>query len=128
MTLTVIYHFLHSQNMTGDFTPGLYSVRHCFGDQGYLSLSLLQELAKIIPNADFLHLEFSTLDDLKTFILRVGEAIEASKIRMISVEDFNIGLDGAKDLVSFQNIFLQYGEELLSEKGHKKGLWNKIFG
>jgi hypothetical protein len=47
---------------------------------------------------------------------------------MISVEDFNIGLDGAKDLVSFQNIFLQYGEELLSEKGHKRGLWNKIFG
>jgi len=49
-------------------------------------------------------------------------------VRLLSVQDYNIGLDGAKDVASFRQIFQKFGELLVDEvESKKKGFLGKFF-
>lgn len=130
MGLTLVYHFRSSHNQDGEFKPASYRVVYFFSGQGFLDVSQLQELAKSVPEADFEHLTFLNLDDLKSFALRVCQDLQAEEVRMISVQDFNIGIDGATDLNSFRDIFKKFGELVINEEAPRKkgGLFSKLFG
>jgi|SRR5690606_21327224 len=129
MSLNLIYRFQTSQNQAGDFKPASYGVVCFFSDDGFLDEALLKELSKTVPEADHVHLTFLSLDDLKTFALRVGQEFSVREVRLISVQDYNIGIDGARDLKSFQSIFSKYGDVVINESiSKKKGLFSKIFG
>ncbi|WP_408097461.1 hypothetical protein ACJVC5_00715 [Peredibacter sp. HCB2-198] len=126
--LNLIYHFQTSQNQDEEFKPASYHVVYFFDDQGFIERSMLQELSKSVPNADHQALTFLNLDDLKDFALRVSQELNAPDVQLISVQDYNIGLDGAKDLASFQSIFQKYGEKIINEAAQKrKGLFGKLF-
>lgn len=126
--LNLIYHFQTSQNQDEEFKPASYHVVYFFGEQGFLDKTMLQELSKSVPNADHNALTFLNLDDLKDFALRVSQELNAPDVQLISVQDYNIGLDGTKDMVSFQGIFQKYGEKILNESAQKKkGLFGKLF-
>lgn len=125
--LSLIYHFQSSQNQNEEFTPASYHVVYFFSDKGFLDLNLLRELSKTVPDADHERLTFLNLDDLKTFGLRVCEEFSAPAVQLISVQDYNIGLDGARDLKSFQGIFQKYGETIQNESVKKKGLLGRLF-
>lgn len=125
--LNLIYHFQTSQNQDTEFRPASYGVVYFFGADGMLENPLLQEMSKTVPDADHLNLKFLNLDDLKSFALRVCQELGEKEVRLISVQDYNIGLDGSKDLVSFQNIFTKYGEVVVNESAKKKGLFGKLF-
>lgn len=128
MALNLIYHFRTSENQDGDFKPASYRVVYFFSEEGFLEKELLQEMAKSVPGSDFLELTFLNLDDLKAFALRVSVELNASDVRLLSVQDYNIGLDGAKDLASFQGLFQKYGEKIINEAAQKKkGLFGKLF-
>lgn len=127
MSLNLIYHFQASQNREGDFKPASYGVLYFFSDEGFLDQKLLRELSKTVPEADHEKLTFLNLDDLKTFALRVSEELSSREVRMISVQDYNIGLDGARDLNSYKAIFSRYGELIINETVKKKGLFGKLF-
>lgn len=128
MALNLIYHFRTSENQDGDFKPASYRVVYFFSEEGFLEKELLQEMAKSVPGSDFLELTFLNLDDLKAFALRVSVELNASDVRLLSVQDYNIGLDGAKDLASFQALFQKYGEKIINEAAQKKkGLFGKLF-
>jgi hypothetical protein len=129
MSLTLIYRFQTSQNQAGDFKPASYCVVYLFSEEGFLEEALLKELSKTVPDADHDSLTFLSLDDLKAFALRVAQEFSVREVRLISVQDYNIGLDGARDLKSFQSIFNKYGDVILNESvSKKKGLFSKIFG
>lgn len=127
MSLQLIYHFQTSQNQDQDFTPASYGVLYFFSPEGFLDEELLREMAKSVPEADFNRLTFLNLDDLKAFALRVCQELSIREVRLISVQDYNIGLDGARDLKSFQSIFGKYGEVMVNESVKKKGLFSKLF-
>ncbi len=128
MSLNLVYHFQTSQNQDGDFKPASYHVVYFFNEQGFLDRSMLQELSKAVPSADHAALTFLNLDDLKEFALRVCEELNVSDVQLISVQDYNIGLDSTKDLASFQGIFQKYGEKIINETAQKKkGLFGKLF-
>lgn len=127
MSLNLIYHFQASQNQEGDFRPASYGVLYFFSDEGFIDRKLLQELSKTVPEADHEKLTFLNLDDLKTFALRVSEEISSREVRMISVQDYNIGLDGARDLGTYKGIFSRYGELIVNESVKKKSLFGKLF-
>lgn len=129
MALNLIYHFQSSQNQDGAFRPASYRTVYFFGDQGFLERGLLKELSKSVPEADHEQLTFLNLDDLKTFALRVGQELKEDEVRLISVQDFNIGLDGARDLKGLREIFGKYGEVVVNEEAPKKkgGLFGKLF-
>lgn len=128
MALNLVYHFQTSQNQDGDFKPASYGVVYFFSPEGFLDMDQLKELSKAIPTADHDHLTFLNLDDLKAFALRVGEELSVREVRLISVQDYNIGLDGAKDLESFRGIFDKYGELVINEAvSKKKSFFGKLF-
>lgn len=127
MSLTVIYHFRSSQNKDLEFSPASYGVVYFFSEDGFLEDKLLKELAKSVPDADFTNLTFMNLDDLKAFALRVCQELSLKEVRLLSVQDYNIGLDGARDLASFRGIFKKYGELVINESTRKKGLLGKLF-
>jgi len=127
MSLNLIYHFHTSQNQDGDFKPASYGVVYFFSEQGFLEKDLLKEMSKTVPEADHENLTFLNLDDLKAFALRVCQETSEKEVRLMSVQDYNIGLDGAKDLKSFQTVFSKYGEVVVNESAKKKGLFGKLF-
>jgi hypothetical protein len=127
MALQLIYHFQASQNQDLEFRPASYGVVYFFSDSGIIDKNLLIEMSKTVPEADHVRLTFLSLDDLKTFALRVGQELSENEVRLISVQDYNIGLDGAKDLKSFQSVFEKYGELIQHENAKKKSLFSKIF-
>lgn len=127
MSLNLIYHFHTSQNQDGDFRPASYGVVYFFSGQGFLEKDMLKEMSKTVPDADHENLTFLNLDDLKAFALRVCQETSEKEVRLLSVQDYNIGLDGAKDLKSFQNVFSKYGEVVVNESARKKGLFGKLF-
>jgi hypothetical protein len=126
--LNLIYHFHSSQNQDEEFRPASYRVVYFFNDQGFVSDSVLLELLKSFPEANSQDMTFLNLDDLKAFALRVAQELQSAQIKLISVQDYNIGIDGAKDLKTFRQLFDKYGEALINETMvKKKGLLGKIF-
>lgn len=127
MSLNLIYHFQTSQNQNEEFTPARYCVVYFFSEQGFVDGELLRELSKSVPEADHQKLQFLNLEDIKTFALRVCQELGENEVRLLSVQDYNIGLDGAKDLGTFQSIFSKYGELVVNEAAKKKSLFGKLF-
>jgi hypothetical protein len=128
MGLHLIYFFQSSQNQNESWTPARYKVVHFFGDEGFVPEEKLRELAKSDPNADFTDLTFLSLDDIKAFAERVSEDMGGESVRLLSVQDYNIGLDGARDLKELKEIFVKYGETVEgSSPVKKKGLFGKLF-
>ena len=126
--LNVIYHFHASQNLDGEFRPASYKMVYLFHEDGLVDSSLILETLKAFPDSNYQDKTFLNLDDLKAFSMRLGETLEASKVRLISVQDYNIGIDGAKDLKSFRDLFSKYGEAFINEAvSKKKNFFGKLF-
>jgi hypothetical protein len=126
--LTLIYHFQSSQNQDEDFTPASYKIVYFFNQDGFIDSKIILELLKAFPDSDYQQKSFLNLDDLKAFALRVAEEVEAQQVRLISVQDYNIGVDGAKDLKTYRELFGKYGEALINDQvTKKKGLFGKFF-
>jgi len=127
MALQLIYHFRSSQNQNEEFLPASYGVVYFFSEEGFLDKSFLQEMSKSVPEANHESLTFLNLDDLKAFALRVAQELSSKEVRLISVQDYNIGLDGAKSLESFRSIFDRYGELVINDQFKKKTFFGKLF-
>jgi MFS superfamily sulfate permease-like transporter len=127
MFLNLIYHFRSSQNQNEEFVPASYGVVYFFSDEGFLETSFLKEMSKSVPSANHESLTFLNLDDLKAFALRVSQELSSKQIRLISVQDYNIGLDGAKSLETFRSIFERYGEVVVNDQFKKKTFFGKLF-
>jgi hypothetical protein len=127
MSLNLVYHYQASQNQDQEFVPSSYGVVYFFGPDGFLDQEFLREMSKSVPSADHTQLTFLNLDELKAFALRVAIEFQVNEVRLISVQDYNIGLDGARDKKTFGELFQKYGEVLVNEASRKKGLLGKFF-
>jgi hypothetical protein len=126
--LTLIYHFQSSQNQDEDFRPASYKMVYFFNEEGFVDNKLILELLKAFPDSNYQDKTFLNLDDLKAFAHRVAEELSSPEVRLISVQDYNIGIDGARDIKSFRELFGKYGEAIVNEQAvKKKGLFGKLF-
>lgn len=126
--LTLIYHFQSSQNQDEDFRPASYKMVYFFNEEGFVDTKLILELLKAFPDSSYQDKTFLNLDDLKAFAHRVAEELSSPQVRLISVQDYNIGIDGSRDLKSFRDLFGKYGEAIVNEQAvKKKGLFGKFF-
>lgn len=115
MNLTVVYHFQSSQDEMGEFSPAQYQVVYCFSGVGFVPGQPLKEAMQSLPESTSADLTFQTLDELKNFSLRLADILDEDEVRLVSVQDLNVGIDGARDLSSFRQIFLGFGESLRRE-------------
>jgi hypothetical protein len=129
MKLTVVYNFHSSSSQEGIFRPASYKVIYFFSDRGFIEDASLRELAKSVPDANHDLLTFTNLDDLKAFALRVCQEHNAPEVRLISSQDYNIGIDGAKDLITLKNVFDTFGDLIANDESLKKSpsLLKKFF-
>lgn len=126
--LTLIYHFQSSQNQDEEFKPASYKMVYFFNEDGFVDTKLILELLKAFPDSNYQDKTFLNLDDLKAFAHRVAEELNSPQVRLISVQDYNIGIDGARDIKSFRELFGKYGEAIVNEQAvKKKGLFGKLF-
>ena len=127
--LTLIYHFQSSQTLKEEFIQASYRMVYFFSDEGFIEPKLILELLKAFPDSNIQDRAFLNLDDLQAFAQRVAEEVQAPQVRLISVQDYNIGIDGAKDLKTYRELFRKYGEAHLNQQAvKKKTLFGKIFG
>lgn len=125
--LILIYHFQSSYNSSLG-VGARYKVVFFFSSAGFLDQNMLIEMAKTVPEAGHFDLTFLNLDDLKEFALRVAQEMQVPQVRIISVQDYNIGLDGAKDVTEFKLIFSKFGDLLVNQaEAKKKGFLGKFF-
>jgi hypothetical protein len=125
--LTLLYNFQSPQTTEGDFRPASYKVIYFFSEQGLIEQSTLRELCKSVPDANYNDLTFLNLEDLRVFAQRVSQETESSEVRLMSVLDYNIGLDGAPDREGFLSILSKFGEVLSNAQAKKKGFLGKFF-
>ena len=125
--LTLLYNFQSPQTTEGDFRPASYKVVYFFSDQGLIEEATLRELCKSVPEANYNDLTFLNLEDLKVFAHRVAQETESSEVRLMSVLDYNIGLDGARDREGFLSILSKFGEILPNGRPRKKSFLGKLF-
>lgn len=126
--LNLIYHFQSFRGPDEDFKPASYRILYFFNEEGFVDPKVILDLLKAFPDSDFQAKTFMNLDDLKAFALRVAESLEVDQVRLISVQDYNIGIDSARDLKSYRELFNKYGEPLIHQQSvKKKGLFGKLF-
>jgi hypothetical protein len=125
--LNLIYHFQASQNQNEEFRGASYKIVYSFSEAGILDPDQMLEIFKLIPNVNIQEKTFLSLDDLKAFAARLGDELRAQEVRLLSVQDYNIGVDGAKDLKSFRDIFSKYGELVVIQSQSKKNFFGKFF-
>ena len=126
--LNLIYHFQSFQGPDEEFKPASYRILYFFDEEGFVDPKVILDLLKAFPDSDFKEKTFLNLDDLKAFVMRTAEYLEVSQVRLISVQDYNIGIDGARDLKSYRELFNKYGEALINQQSSKKkGLFGKFF-
>lgn len=126
--LVIIYHFRVSQNIQDEFRPASYKILHVFSSQGFLENDYLEEKMLSFPEINRLDQSFLNLDDLKAFALVLAQDLEVEEARLISIQDYNIGIDGAKSATEFSQIFGHFGEVIQnSEMKKKKGLFRRLF-
>ena len=126
--LSLIYHFQASQNQNEDFLPARYKIVYFFNESGMISSEVILQLLRSFPDSNSLDQSFLSLDELKDFALRVSQEVGSDEVRLISVQDYNIAIDGAKDIKTFQESLFKFGEIYSSEPGgRKKGFFGKFF-
>jgi hypothetical protein len=126
--LILIYHFETSQNKNDEFKPASYKILYIFDGDGIIDDKRIAEFISDNHESFFIDQNFSNLDDLKSCSLRLAQYLEKNEVRLISVQDYNIGIDGAKDRHSFVQIFFNFGEVFVDEsRQKKKGLFGNLF-
>jgi hypothetical protein len=126
--LMIIYHFESSQNQNEEFKTACYKILYAFDSNGMLAESDWTQMISMNMDLNPVEKDFTNLDDLKSFGLRLALHREKSEVRLISVQDFNVGVEGAKDKVTFKQIFFNFGEVIIDQsKPKKKGLFGNLF-
>lgn len=125
--LNIIYHFQVSQSFQEEFRPASYKIIHLFSVDSFLEESYLNEKYEQFPDMNHEGKSFLNLDDLKNFSLMLAEDLEVEEARLISIQDYNIGVDGARNANEFKGIFSHFGEVIKNPKMKKKGLLGRLF-
>lgn len=124
LALNLIY-----KNLTDSNSDFSVEVLFMFNETGFIDSSESLDLYKrYFRNED--NLLFRNLDELGEFIKKLIEEYRAPKAYIMSVEDYNAGLERAREKADYKELFMKVGTELDNPEyidGSAKGLLGKIF-
>jgi len=109
-----------------------YQVLYFFSDIGHISENTMNKVYAEFPK--FIDIQgdyyFKTLEDLGRFAGLMCAELEAPEVFILSVQDYNLGLEATSDLRGFRDIFRRYGSVVENPelKDKKKNLFSKILG
>lgn len=101
---------------------GRYEVLYFFGEGGPISLETMNEVAQeIFQRPATPPVTFKSLDELKDFALAVCQKLHGPEVFVLSVQDYNIGVEAARDVKAFRELFRRYGSSIHNPEIINKG-------
>ncbi len=107
-----------------------YEVLYFFGEGGPIALDLMNEISQqLFQRPASPPVSFKSLDELKDFALAICQRLQGPEVFVLSVQDYNIGVEAAKDVRAFRELFRRYGINISNpEVIHKApGLIGRLF-
>lgn len=127
--LNLLYNFVEKKETHAN-SVSFYKILHFFSEVGPISERTLDKVYENYPTEnEFDGISFRSLDELGQFAVDVCIELSAPEIFILSVQDYNIGLDSCNDIRSFKEIFRRYGSCIANPHSSlkKKNLFSKIF-
>ncbi len=135
LAINLIYHFGHSSTASMETElpelSGCYRVLYFFSDAGPVSPEAQEEVAiRLFNRSVGIPATFSSLDDLKDFAMGVCQFVKAPEVFILSVQDYNVGVEAARDVRAFRELYRRYGLNLANPDviNRGPGLFGKFFG
>lgn len=101
---------------------GRYEVLYFFGEGGPISLETMNEVCQeLFQRKATPPVTFKSLDELKDFALAVCQKLQAPEVFVLSVQDYNIGVEAARDVRAFRELFRRYGSAIHNPEIINKG-------
>lgn len=126
--LNLIYH--HDPLAGGEGKHGAYEVVHFFSDRGVVPTDDMIVAFQQVTKFNLTGLPvFKTVEELKEFALTVCMTLGAPEVFVLSVQDYNIGVEAARDMRIYRELFRRYGisipnPEVIQRPG---GLLGRLF-
>lgn len=97
-------------------------VLYFFSDAGFVNPKTLEELGPV-------GMEFDSIEAMTNFSLKVCTELQAPEVFVLSVTDYNSGVEGTRDVRNFREIYRRFGHALVNPefKREKTGLFSKFF-
>lgn len=126
--LNLIYRQITRYHELGQ--ESLYQILYLFSESGHIPQAPMKKVYDefpVVQNDDDFY--FRTLEDLGRFAGLLCKELEAPEVFILSVQDYNLGLEATSDLRGFRDIFRRYGSVVENPDftGKKKNLFSKIF-
>ncbi len=131
LAINLIYHFGHDADSEFPELSGRYRILYFFTESGPVPPELQESVAlKLFNRSVGFPATFSSLDDLKEFAMGVCIALKSPEVFVLSVQDYNVGVEAARDVRAFRELFRRYGLNLSNPDiiSRGPGLFGKFFG
>jgi len=131
LAINLIYHFGHDVDSEFPDLAGRYRILYFFSEAGPVSFESQEATYVKLFNRPATHpVTFTSLDDLKEFAMGVCQLVKAPEVFVLSVQDYNVGVEAARDVRAFREIYRRYGLNLSNPDiiNRGPGLFGKFFG
>lgn len=119
--------FSHAQ-ISGTETD--FKVLYFFSDAGFVTKKMMEDILKTdYPGIDSSKIIFKSADDLGNFALKICRELKAPEVFLVPVTDFNLALEGVRDIRNFRDIYRRFGHMLVNPdfKKEKSSIFAKFF-
>ena len=126
--LNLIYR--HLSETTSEGVVGHYQALYFFSDFGAIPEQVLDKVYENFSSQKTKHnYLFESLEDIGKFAIEVCQEVMAPAVFVVSVPDYNLGLEATSDLKTFREIFKKYGSIIENPdfKEKKGNLLSKFF-
>ena len=128
--LKLIYKLVGSTDPDSTELTGRYEVLYFFGEGGPIPLEMMNEVSQELYDRPAIPpVSFHSLDELKAFALHICRRTGGPEVFVLSVQDYNIGIEAARDVRAFRELLRRYGINLPNPEIINKGpgLMGRLF-
>ncbi len=128
--LSLVYRFTGASVEEGKDLPSNYQVLYFFAGSGPVQTDVMEEVSQTLFQRPLTTPpSFHSLEELKEFALAVCQSLQSPEVSMLSVQDYNVGVEAAGDVRTFRELFRRYGLNIPNPEiiSRTPGLLGRIF-
>jgi hypothetical protein len=128
--LSMVYRFSGAPVEEGRELPGNYHVLYFFSGAGPVGAEVMEQVCQgLFQRPMETQPIFRSMEELKEFALGVCQALQSPEVSMLSVQDYNVGVEAAGDARTFRELFRRYGVTIPNPEiiNRSPGLLGRIF-
>lgn len=126
LSLNLIYRYENIETESG--VNSVYRVVYFFSEAGFIDNEVVKNVYKTL-GLSFDEIIFENLDQLGEFALKVCVELQSPEVFVLSVQDYNTGMDSVRDIRNFREVFRRFGNCLTNPEQpfEKQSLFGSIF-